>query len=55
MKIIDEPAVTGSDAPASSEQLARQQAIKQIEARRRFKISAPWLPSAWLSSWPSGP
>jgi hypothetical protein len=32
---------TGSepDAPASSEQLARQQAIRQIERRRRFWIS----------------
>jgi len=30
-----------SNAPADSEQLARQQAIRQIEARRRrFKISA---------------
>ena len=29
-----------SNAPASSEPLARQQAIKQIERRRRFWISA---------------
>jgi hypothetical protein len=28
-----------SSAPASSEKLARQEAIKQIERRRRFKVS----------------
>jgi len=39
-KIIDDrSADVGPDAPADSEQLARQQAIKQIKARRRFKIS----------------
>lgn len=39
-KITDgRPAHIGSDAPADSEELARQQAIQQIEARRRFKIS----------------
>ena len=39
-KIIDDrSADIGPDAPADSEQLARQQAIKQIKARRRFKIS----------------
>ena len=39
-KIIDSPpAGTGPTAPAGSEQLVRQQAIKQIERRRRFWIS----------------
>lgn len=38
-KIIDDtPADTAPDIPVSSEQLARQQAIKQIERRRRFRI-----------------
>ena len=32
----------GPDAPVGSEQLARQQAIKQIERRRRFRISTAW-------------
>jgi len=36
----DTPADSGPNAPAASEQLARQQAIKQIERRRRFWISA---------------
>ena len=36
----DTPAGSGSNAPATSEQLARQQAIKQIERKRRFWISA---------------
>jgi hypothetical protein len=36
----DTPADSGSNAPATSEQLARQQAIKQIERRRRFWITA---------------
>jgi len=35
----DRPAHIGSDAPADGEELARQQAIQQIKARRRFKIS----------------
>jgi len=35
----DRPADIDSDAPANSEQLARQQAIQQIRARRRFKVS----------------
>ncbi len=40
-KIIDgRPTAIGSDAPADSEQLARQQAIKQIERRRHFRINA---------------
>ena len=36
----DTPAGSGSNAPATSEQLTRQQAIKQIERKRRFWISA---------------
>ena len=40
--IHDTPTDTGPDAPASSEQVARQQAIKQIERKRRFRISAAW-------------
>jgi len=41
--IIDDRGTgTGPDAPASSEQLARQQAIRQIERRRRFWTSAVW-------------
>ena len=35
----DRPANIESDASTDSEQLARQQAIQQIKARRRFKIS----------------
>jgi len=35
----DRPAHIDSDAPADNGQLARQQAIQQIRARRRFKIS----------------
>ena len=31
---------TGPDAPAHGGQLAREQALKQIERRRRFKISS---------------
>ena len=39
-KIIDErPTDVDSGAPADSEQLSRQMAIRQIERRRRFKIS----------------
>ena len=41
--IHDTAADSDSNAPATSEQLARQEAIKQIERRRRFKIStAVW-------------
>jgi len=36
----DTPADSGPDAPATSEQLARQQAIKQIDRRRRFWVRA---------------
>ena len=38
----DTPTGTGPDAPPGSEQLARQQAIRQIERKRRFRISAAW-------------
>jgi len=38
--IHDVPADIDSNAPGHSEQLARQQAIKQIERRRRFRVSA---------------
>lgn len=37
--IEDRPTDITSDSPASSERLARQEAVKQIERRRRFKIS----------------
>jgi len=36
----DTPADSGSDAPATSEQLARREAIKQIDRRRRFWVRA---------------
>ncbi len=35
----DRPADIDSSVPVSSENLARQQAIKQIERRRRFRVS----------------
>lgn len=37
--VDDSPADIGPDAPADSQQLARQQAAKQAKARRLFKIS----------------
>jgi hypothetical protein len=37
--IHDSPPVSGAGRPASGEQLARQEAIKQIERRRRYWIS----------------
>jgi hypothetical protein len=36
----DTPADSGQNAPATGEQLARQQAIKQIERRRHFWVRA---------------
>jgi hypothetical protein len=36
----DTPADGGQNVPATGEQLARQQAIKQIERRRRFWVRA---------------
>lgn len=42
-KIIDDPlADTDTDARADGERLAREQAIKQIERRRRFWTSTVW-------------
>jgi 2TM domain-containing protein len=39
----DTPADVGPNAPASGDQVARQEAIKQIERRRRFWVStAAW-------------
>ncbi len=38
----DTPADTGPDASVDGDLLARQQAVKQIERRRRFWISAAW-------------
>lgn len=35
----DTPPASGADEPASSEQLARQEAIKQIQRKRRFWTS----------------
>lgn len=37
--IHDRPTDIDTSTPADGEQLARQQAIKQIERRRRFKVS----------------
>jgi hypothetical protein len=36
----DTPADSGQNVPAAGEELARQQAIKQIERRRRFWVTA---------------
>ena len=36
----DRPGDSGPDAPAAGEQFARQQAVRQIERRRRFWVSA---------------
>jgi hypothetical protein len=38
----DTAADTGPDAPARGDQLVGQQAIKQIERRRRFWVSTAW-------------
>lgn len=40
--IHDLPTDHSPDAPVNGDQLARQQAIKQIERRRRFRINATW-------------
>jgi len=40
--IHDMPTDHGSDAQAGGDQLARQQAIRQIRRRRLFRISAVW-------------
>ncbi len=46
--IHDSPTDHGPDAPANGDQLARQQAIRQIERRRRFWISTTWSGIAML-------
>lgn len=46
--IHDSPTDHSPDAPANGDQLARQQAIRQIERRRRFWISATWSGIAML-------
>lgn len=46
--IHDSPTDHSPDAPANGDQLARQQAIKQIERRRRFWISTTWSGIAML-------
>jgi hypothetical protein len=40
--VHDSPTDHSPDAPADGDQLARQQAIRQIERRRRFRISTIW-------------
>jgi 2TM domain len=40
--IHDSPADHSPDAPADGDHLARQQAIRQIEHRRRFWITTAW-------------
>ena len=40
--IHDMPTDHGSDAQAGGDQLARQQAIRQIRRRRLFRINAVW-------------
>ena len=40
--IHDSPTDHSPDAPADGDQLARQQAIRQIERKRRFWISTIW-------------
>jgi hypothetical protein len=46
--IHDSPTDHIPDAPANGDQLARQQAIRQIERRRRFWISTTWSGIAML-------
>jgi hypothetical protein len=46
--IHDSPTDHSPDAPANGDQLARQQAIRQIERRRRFWISTTWSGIAML-------
>lgn len=40
--VHDTPTDHSPDAPAGDDELARQQAIRQIERRRRFWISTVW-------------
>jgi hypothetical protein len=46
--IHDSPTDHSPDAPANGDQLARQQAVRQIERRRRFWISTTWSGVAML-------
>ena len=46
--IHDSPTDHSPDAPANGDQLARRQAIRQIERRRRFWISTTWSGIAML-------
>jgi H+/Cl- antiporter ClcA len=46
--IHDTPTDSGLNDPASSEQFARQQAIKQIERKRRFWTGAVWSAIAMI-------
>ncbi len=46
--IHDTPTDSGLNDPANSEQLARQQAIKQIERKRRFWTGAAWSAIAMI-------
>jgi hypothetical protein len=45
----DTPTDQGPDTSAGRDELARQQAIKQIERRRRFWISTIWLAIGMVS------
>jgi hypothetical protein len=44
----DRHADLSPDAPVGSEQLAREQAVKQIERKRRFTISTAWSALAMI-------
>ena len=46
--IHDSPTDHSPDVPADDDQLARRQAIRQIERRRRFWISTTWSGIAML-------
>jgi hypothetical protein len=46
--IHDSPTDRSPDAPDDGDQLARQQAIRQIERRRRFWVSTIWSGIAML-------
>lgn len=46
--VHDTPTDHSPDAPAGDDELARQQAIRQIERRRRFWISTTWSGIAML-------
>jgi 2TM domain len=44
----DRHADLNPDAPDSSEQFARERAVKQIERKRRFKVSTAWATLAMI-------